>query len=63
MFFKIGALENSAIFPGKTMCGSHLFSKVPGLKAILKQFFYRTPLVTASKVFVSYKDNYPCKFP
>ena len=55
MFYKIGVLENLAIFTGPVL--ESLFNKVAGLKVIScehcecykNSFFYRTPPVAASK--------------
>ena len=49
MFFKLGVSKNLTLFTGKHLCWG-LFSKRDSCKycKILRQFFYRAPLVPAS---------------
>ena len=58
-FCKKGILENLTKFTGKHLCQSLFFNKVAGLRIceIFKNaFFYRTPLVAATVLFIYFCD-------
>ena len=66
MFFKIGVLEDFAIFTGKHLCLQVSFKETPTqvfsceyCEIFKKSFFHRTPLVVASEN-LGYDFN--CKF-